>query len=148
MSELVQRAEQIMADIEPALAEKFGTVFEFLESNPEAAQPGRKREFGSDEYIKFFATGFAGARHLRPPVCPATVPDSMVAVILEQFFSVPGNEVATATRHHNLAMGAENIIGNLLERYISQVLEPHGWAWCSGSLVRDIDFVHKGTDAV
>ena len=38
-------------------------------------------------------------------------------------------------------MSAENLVGALLERYIAQVLEPHGWIWCAGDFIRAIDFI-------
>jgi hypothetical protein len=148
MSELVQQAERVMQGINPAYAQKFGVVFGFLEANPDAAQNGRSRAFGSEEYMEHFGRGFAADRGLRPPVCPQTVPDPMVALVVEQFFNIDSAQISSASRHHNLAMGAENIIGYLLERYIAQVLEPLGWAWCSGSLVRDVDFVHKTPDGI
>ncbi len=38
-------------------------------------------------------------------------------------------------------MGAENMVGDLLERYLASVLEPMDWIWCSGSIVKAVDFV-------
>jgi hypothetical protein len=38
-------------------------------------------------------------------------------------------------------MGAENLVGDLLERYLASVLEPHGWIWCSGAMVKAVDFI-------
>ena len=29
----------------------------------------------------------------------------------------------------------------MLERYLASVMEPRGWIWCSGSMVRAVDFV-------
>jgi hypothetical protein len=43
-------------------------------------------------------------------------------------------------------MGAENLIGNLLERYIASELEQNGWAWCAGSLVKSVDFIRRHED--
>lgn len=38
-------------------------------------------------------------------------------------------------------MAAENSIGLLLERFIASVLEPHGWIWCSGNIIRAVDLI-------
>ncbi len=42
-------------------------------------------------------------------------------------------------------MGAENLVGDLLERYLASVLEPRGWVWCSGSVVKAVDFLRPPT---
>lgn len=40
-------------------------------------------------------------------------------------------------------MGAENIIGTLLERYIDNQASRFGWIWCAGSIVKAADFIRK-----
>ena len=70
-----------------------------------------------------------------------TVPDEMVSVVLHAFFDTPAADLARIQREHLLSMGAENLIGDLLERYLASVMEPRGWIWCSGSMVRAVDFV-------
>jgi hypothetical protein len=40
-------------------------------------------------------------------------------------------------------MAAENMVGELLERYIDSVLSKHGWVWCCGALVKHVDFIKK-----
>jgi hypothetical protein len=42
-------------------------------------------------------------------------------------------------------MGAENFVGELLERYIAEGLEPYDWVWVSGSIVKAVDFIHPPT---
>lgn len=39
-------------------------------------------------------------------------------------------------------MASENIVGDLLERYLAEKLEPCGWIWCSGTSVKAVDFIH------
>jgi hypothetical protein len=140
-SETVQRAERIMSRIEPELAPRFGLVFAFLEANPALAQKGGGLEFGTEAYIQKYARSFVTCRNPAGPRCPETAPDPMVALIMELSFGLTQQDSVVAVAHHNFAMGAENIIGNLLERYIAETLEPHGWVWCSGSLVKAVDFV-------
>jgi hypothetical protein len=38
-------------------------------------------------------------------------------------------------------MAAENVTGSLLEEYIASVMEPLGWVWCSGKMVKASDFI-------
>ena len=68
----------------------------------------------------------------------------MVSLILEHYFQIPAADLGDASRLHSLAMGAENLVGDLLERYLATLMEPLGWAWCSGSLVKAVDFVKPG----
>lgn len=65
----------------------------------------------------------------------------MVSVILHEYFGLPEKRLAQIRDEHALSMAAENVIGDLLERYLASVLEPHGWVWCSGTMVRAVDFV-------
>lgn len=110
-------AHQAMGEINPNLASQYVTVIEFLSHYPEAASAMRGKNspsIGSVEYIERQAEAFALARNPRAPQAPATIPD---------------------------AMGAENLVGDLLERYLASVLEPHGWIWCSGAMVKAVDFI-------
>ena len=43
-------------------------------------------------------------------------------------------------------MAAENMVGEILERYLNSVLSQFGWVWCCGALVKHIDFVKKEDD--
>ena len=37
-------------------------------------------------------------------------------------------------------MSAENVLGNLLEEFISTKIKPYGWVWCTGETLHAIDF--------
>lgn len=133
-----------MLRIQPQLCRAFVTVIDFLIEYPEAATLSRGRNAaspGSLEYIERQAEAFATSRRVREPSSPATIPDTMVRVILREHFKVGDTE--RAEREHLLSMGAENAIGDLLERYLASVIEPVGWVWCSGSLVRAVDFIRS-----
>lgn len=43
-------------------------------------------------------------------------------------------------------MAAENMVGYLLELYISTALEEHGWIWCAGDFVRAVDFIKRNSN--
>lgn len=47
---------------------------------------------------------------------------------------------------HYLFMSAENMNGAILEEYLAEILEPHGWLWCAGSVYRAIDFCYLGEE--
>lgn len=141
-AETIARAE--MRQINPDLAEKYASLIRFLAAYPEAASAMRGASapsIGSAEFIRKQAAAFASARDLRAPQAPATIPDDMVSVILVSYFGIAQTDVERIKREHLLSMGAENMVGDLLERYLASVLEPKGWIWCSGSTVKAVDFI-------
>lgn len=142
-------AQQIMKQLDPTLAERFGTLILFLTDNPEAASAVRGSKsltIGSEDYIRRQAENFIRSREPRAPSPPSTVPDEMVSFIIHKYFDVPEKELARAVELHNLSMGAENLVGDILERYIASVVEDHDWVWCSGAIVKAVDFIHRKPD--
>jgi len=138
-------AHEAMMQVRPELAEKFSNLIKFLSKYPAAASALRGKqapEIGSAEYIRRQAHTFANARTPRAPLPPSTIPDSMVSVILETYFNIPKYQLPRVQKEHLLSMGAENLVGDLLERYIASILEPSGWIWCSGAMIKAVDFVH------
>lgn len=69
-----------------------------------------------------------------------TLADPAVDVILRAFASIK-EDLATVSRHHRHSMAAENLLGELLERYIARHLEAQGWIWCAGNTIRAVDFL-------
>lgn len=137
-------AEEAMRQIDPALAERYADLVEFLALHPEAASKVRGNGsplVGSVDYIRQQARAFAASRAPQVPEPPATIPDEMVSFILHEYFDIPSENLERVKREHLLSMGAENLVGNLLERYLASVMEPRGWIWCSGSMVRAVDFI-------
>ena len=138
-------ARTAMQSVDPGLAETYTLLIKFLASFPKAASAMRggasAPAIGSKLYIERQATAFASSREPRSPKAPATVPDEMVSVILREYFRFKASDLDRAKRDHLLSMGAENLVGDLLERYLASILEPRGWLWCSGSTVKAVDFV-------
>jgi hypothetical protein len=142
-------ARTIMNKKSPEMADCFALLIDFLSVYPDAASSTRGRsrfETGSREYIEMAADAFLQGRQPRGPMRPATIPDGMVKVIMHNYFGVPSTELEKAEEWHTLAMGAENLVGDLLERYIASRLEPQGWVWCAGSMIRAVDFVYRRDD--
>ncbi len=70
-----------------------------------------------------------------------TIADPAVNVILEAFTEL--KDFPTVSENHRISMAAENLLGELLERYIAIRLEPRGWVWCAGNVVRSVDFLRQ-----
>lgn len=137
-------ARVAMAAINPALSEKYASLIRLLVLNPGAASALRGKnapEPGTAEYIRAQALNFASSRDPRAPEPPATIPDEMVSFILHNYFNVPEKNLDRAKEEHLLSMGAENLVGELLERYLASIMEPKGWIWCSGSAVKAVDLI-------
>jgi hypothetical protein len=147
----VENASDIAADamnqIDSTLSVKYATVIEFLCDNPDMAASRRGKKvaaIGTLEYIKAQALDFKKGRDPKKPEPSKTVPDEMVSFILQQYFDFPDADLEKAVDWHLLSMKAENIVGELLERYIAHVIEDDsGWVWCSGSVVKAVDFIYR-----
>ena len=141
-------ARQSMNELMPELAEKYSRVIEFLSIETALASTGRGRLaplVGSAEYIQRQAIGFVQGRIPKSPSPPTTVPDKMVSVILNSYWGIPKADLERIAREHQLSMASENIVGAMLEHYIASVAEDFGWIWCSGEMVRHVDFVKPPT---
>jgi len=133
-----------MHAIAPSFENKFAIIVRLLALNPRAASKLRGKNaprIGTADYILIAAQKFASGRAARHPKPPATVPDEMVSFVLEYYFDVPSESLDRVRKGHKLSMGAENIVGDLLERYVAKTMEKAGWVWCSASLIKGVDFV-------
>ena len=147
ISDAETAAHAAMSSVRPDLADSYAKVISFLMTFPSYAALGRSKAatIGSIEYIRIHAASFAASRNPKAPQGPTTVPDEMVSVILNEYFDIDESQLERVKQEHSLSMGAENLVGELLERYLATVLEPFGWVWCSGAMVKAVDFIKPPT---
>lgn len=148
----VAKAENIaleaMRQVNPALAEQYAAVIKFLTNHPDVASAMRGSStpaVGTEGYIRKQAVAFSQSRTPKAPKPSKTVPDEMVSVILVSYFGVDQGDTERVKHEHSLSMSAENMVGDLLERYLASVMEPKGWIWCSGAMVKAVDFIKPPT---
>lgn len=145
MTEFIEGAAVVAASairrVAPPLEADFVTVIKFLVDNPDSARAYRGGLPGSEEYIALLATKYASARAPKFPQVPSTVPDPAVSVVLQSFFHVAESDLDRIKTEHQLSMAAENLVGDILERYIAENMEQSGWVWCAGAFVKSIDFI-------
>lgn len=140
--QMIEVAREEFAQHGGNFAKSLEVIAIFLISNPELApKPKRGDTFGTQEYWKCLSEKFLRGRNPRTPRQPSTIPDHMVGIILQEYFGLDADSISRAVKEHSLSMAAENIIGDLLERYIASELEPYGWVWCSGEVVKKVDFL-------
>ncbi len=135
-------AKTVFETCAPDYANKLQVIADFLIANPDLApSPSAGIEFGSKTYWELLAAKFIRGRNPREPREPSTVPDTMVSVILQEYFGLEANNLAKVAKEHSVSMAAENIVGDLLERYIASEVESYDWVWCSGEVVKKVDFL-------
>jgi hypothetical protein len=145
---IVKLAQEAIRANDSRLESKFVTVVQFLAVEPDlrpTPRGSRSSTFGSAQYLNRLAEAFVAGRSPRAPQPPSTVPDELVSVVLNSYFGVPKSDLKRAKEEHLLSMASENIVGNLLERYIANEIERHNWVWCSGEVVKSVDFVRAPT---
>jgi hypothetical protein len=134
-----------------ALGEELGqleSVLEFIYEYPVVVSKRAGIQLGAapDEetvrtYLRRLLRGHFGKRKAKISLNDVrTVADPAVGAVLEAFGHVPRRELAAFSEHHRRSMAAENKIGDLLEAYLANVLEPRGWIWCCGNLLVGVDF--------
>jgi len=75
---------------------------------------------------------------------PGTVSDPMLSkIIAARITSLSTPDLDKIISGHRLSMSAENILGLLLEEYLANNLEPHGWFCAWGETIKSVDFVHN-----
>lgn len=137
---------QVFEKTAPEHASKLEVIANFLIAHPNLAPRATTGdEFGSQNYWDRLAGKFVRGRNPRAPQEPTTIPDTMVSIILQEYFGVESNSLTRVVKEHSLSMAAENIVGDLLERYIASNLESHDWVWCSGEVVKKVDFLAAKT---
>ena len=131
------------------LKAKFELIREYLVEHPENF-PGKSKKLKSSfEKVGFESIKdalfkkFSESRKIKKLSLPQTIPDEVVSLILKEYYKKPEKELAKIQTEHQESMSAENIVGDLLERYLASVLEPLGWVWCSGETIKAIDFIKK-----
>lgn len=132
---------EIMSQVCPdkhTLANAYGIVAAFL-NEMQDVQSSKKPV--SYDFLARHAQGFVRGRLHNGPTIPKTIPDKLLRDILKAAYAVPDNMLDVAIRYHMEAMGAENFIGWILESYIACHAEPIGWVWCSGAVIRAVDFI-------
>lgn len=124
--------------------EKINILERLINSHPECISERFKVK--NQIQIQKIKDAFNSGRKDKHPQPPKTATDDAVYQILESYFDYEKNELKKLVQAHKDAMAAENIVGELLERFLASILEPHGWLWCSGSVIKAVDFVKENED--
>jgi hypothetical protein len=144
---LILRAQKIARGYGKIWDERLGRIISFWVGPPPAFPArGRKKILAinelNDEYLRYYINRYYNDREgaiVMQPV--STLPDPVVDEVLKAYKNVAAGDLPRISREHRLSMQAENIVGKLLERYVSGLLESKGWVWCAGETLRSVDFM-------
>lgn len=147
-SQILEKAKEITEASSQTWDSRLETIIRFCAISPNLeAFPklGKKAINLADEeslqsYLKPYISRYFADRQAKLVLKEvSTTADPAVDVILQAFAKL--KNIEEVSNHHRKAMAAENLLGGLLERYLAENLEPHGWVWCAGNTVRAIDFL-------
>jgi len=135
-----------MRERDPGQTERFLKIVQFSVDNPELAVSFRGKSapaFGSREHLERLADKYLKGLDPRALPQPQTVPDPALGVVMEHGYNVDSRELDSQIDGHRWAMVAENVVGDILERYIYRALGDDDWVWCAGEVVKHIDFIRR-----
>ena len=124
------------------LEKKFGVIVEFLQEHQDRIPrfPGKEARW-SESLREKLRVKFLRGREIKHPTKPMTVTDDAYLEVMFHYWGFGSEEREKIEEIHKAAMAAENIVGDILERYLAERLESEDWVWCSGSVVRATDFI-------
>jgi hypothetical protein len=101
-----------------------------------------------DEYIEKWVLAYLRGYKNRPSVRVGkrseTVPDSIIKEILKMRINTVNDSQADEIEGgHSLSMTIENMVGDLLEEYLSIKLADYNWYCCWGSTIDAVDFCKR-----
>ena len=102
-----------------------------------------------DKFIQKFFTAYDNRPSKRTSGKMTTVPDKLIDNLIEvRIKSFTPDDITLIRFGHRLSMGAENIIGLILEEYIHTKVLKYGWATCWGSCIKAVDLCNKNGDLI
>jgi len=140
------------------LDEEFKIIKEFEKKNKKIFLKGKtfniykkkKIKYGSKEHLNLLEERFKNGRNLNKDETSENkkkkkkvIPDPAVYDYIKTKYDLGDNSVEEVKYHHNIAMDAENKIGHYLEEFIYNKLNNKDWIWCTGGILRSIDFIKK-----
>ena len=112
--------------------------------------PGNIGDPNDDEFatikkwLEKYKKGYEGRASQRLSNPLGTVADPIIEMVIgARLSNLTDEELKKITFAHRLGMSAENILGLLLEEYLSINLRPKGWHCAWGETVKSVDFVNE-----
>lgn len=96
------------------------------------------------KWILKYQGGFNSRASKRTSNPPGTIADPIIEKIIgSRLNGLNTDDLNKITFAHRLGMSAENILGLILEEYLSEKLKDKGWHCAWGETVKSVDFVNE-----
>jgi hypothetical protein len=128
--------------INSELEVEFNLIKEFGKDYPDILKKINNCVRFSDQYYSKLFKNFISGRGKIEFKKSETTPDKAVYYFIQQK-GFKSKEIEKIKKYHIIAMAVENKIGLFLEEYIYNKIKNLGWVWCSGNVVKSIDFIKK-----
>jgi hypothetical protein len=93
------------------------------------------------KWVKAYLNGYNNRPSIKIGNPSSTASDPIVKIILQEQLPKLTHELANQVEGgHALMMTIENLVGELLEEYLSVKLKENGWCCCWGSTIDAVDF--------
>lgn len=147
---------KILPSIESKVYQKnISVIFNFALTNDislftkNAVTNVRKLDAMCEEYLQNWVNKYVNDRDnpaLKRPLKNFGEKDSALITRIAANTGADKETLSTYLTGHFIYMSAENMNGMILEEFLAEVLEPHGWKWCAGSVLRAVDFCYISED--
>ncbi len=124
-------------------------VFKIVANDPDRV-PGNIGGETDDErtviqkWLQKYQVGMDGRASKRTSNPPGTIADPIIEEIISaRLTKLTKNDLKKVTYAHRLGMSAENILGLMLEEYLSINLQKYGWHCAWGETIKSVDFVNE-----
>ena len=137
--------DSFLKEYDPNVQRSIKKLLSCLRKTPTLA-PSIKAEDAEGVIIKWvnkYINGYNRRISVRESNFPRTIPDPVINFIIKsRYGAISDSELEQIKFAHQLSMSAENILGLLLEEFLSERLSIFGWHCCWGETIRSVDFCH------
>lgn len=131
-----------------SIEQQFNIILQLIRENPSIEVKkvkGQPFDLSNKAHQEYLFETFKKGREVKHPQEPSTISDSAYIDVMLHYYGCQESS-ETIEKIHKTAMASENIVGDILERYIASVLEEFGWVWVAGSIIRAVDFIYKNNE--
>ena len=121
----------------------------FTDGEPFNRYRSKKMIYRSNEHLAILKERFLNDRPLvkenktQDKNKKSVIPDSAIYEYIKEKHNFDDENILLVRNYHNMAMDAENRFGYYLEEFIYNIIKKKNWIWCTGSILRGIDFIKK-----
>lgn len=106
-----------------------------------------KYKYSSEDHFAVLKKKLIRGRQIKIEIEQSSEPDPALYFAIKTKLNIQDDEeLKSIQENHSLCMEMENIIGAILEDYIHSISNELNWIWCSGDIVKAIDFIKKNED--